>query len=568
MAAVDQFDAHFAAPEKDDIDQRLIAINDRRWYTSLERHPSLGKIIRIGPDTPGSRKRKLNDYVSDVSLFDLKKRLLAPATRYFSKPTELQSSLVPVLAGYQDLLYGARTPQNAKALRSLTALHAINHVFKTRDRVIENNAKASDLNNESGSQRDLRDQGFTRPKVLILLETRQQCVKWVDAIVALSDSDQQENRKRFQDAFNSDERKFGDDKPDDFLELFEGNGDNDFRIGLKFTRRATKFYAPFYSSDVILASPLGLRRSVKADNPKKADHDFLSSIELCIADQVDAMLMQNWEHVEFAFEHLNRQPQDPHGCDFSRVRQWYLDGHAKHFRQTLVYSAYLTPELNALFNQHMNNVAGKVKIMPEYSGSMLDLDVRVRQTFNRISAKDPALDPDERFKYFTTIMLPAIMRIPQPVQGGIGVVLFIPNYYDFVRVRNYFAGDSATQDLSFGAVSEYDEPSVSQRARSHFFSGKHSILLYTGRAHHFRRLLIRGVKRVYFYGLPENPVFYNELVQGFIGSSLADGNVHQDDAIIKALFSKWEGMALERIVGTSRAKRMLREGTGDTFDFR
>lgn len=70
-----------------------------------------------------------------------------------------------------------------------------------------------------------------------------------------------------------------------------------FCAGVAILQRSIRLYAPFYSSDILIASPLGLRTIIGADGEKKRDFDFLSSIELLIIDQADIYLMQNWEHV-------------------------------------------------------------------------------------------------------------------------------------------------------------------------------------------------------------------------------------------------------------------------------
>jgi U3 small nucleolar RNA-associated protein 25 len=90
------------------------------------------------------------------------------------------------------------------------------------------------------------------------------------------------------------------DYPIDHLVNFQGNSDDNFRFGIKITRKAWRIVMPPASEqklldcDIIVASPLGMRTAAE----KEGSTDLLSSLEIVVADGLDVMQMQNWDHVQ------------------------------------------------------------------------------------------------------------------------------------------------------------------------------------------------------------------------------------------------------------------------------
>ena len=75
------------------------------------------------------------------------------------------------------------------------------------------------------------------------------------------------NRKRFYEEFGGEQaaESSREAAPEDFQRMFAGNIDDCFRIGVSLMRKAVKLYSEFYSSDIIIASPLGLRMIIGSE---------------------------------------------------------------------------------------------------------------------------------------------------------------------------------------------------------------------------------------------------------------------------------------------------------------
>ena len=80
---------------------------------------------------------------------------------------------------------------------------------------------------------------------------------------------------------------------------------------------------------------------------------------------------------------------------------------AKYVRQTILLSRFETPEIRALFNHHLHNLAGKVRLdapAAGYNGVLDRVRPGVRQIFERLDgekAKEAVSELDERFDWFT-----------------------------------------------------------------------------------------------------------------------------------------------------------------------
>ncbi|XP_027332408.1 U3 small nucleolar RNA-associated protein 25 [Abrus precatorius] len=495
-------------------------------------------------------KAKLHEHWMDVYKTSGGKDINSPKQKIFFS----------LCSSYRDILCCNKRPFYLKGLEDTGIMdaylmHSLNHVFRTRDCVKKNDAKLTRLEEVADVDR-FRDQGFTRPKVLILLPLASIVYRVVKRLVQLTPSAYKvsvEHMDRFSAKFGSEEHKDDTEngqesenakhrssKATDFQMLFGGNNEDDFMIGIKFTRKTIKLFSDFHTSDIIVASALSLVNKIEeAGSNKEKDVDFLSSIEVLIIDHADVIAMQNWSHVHTVIEHLNRLPSKQPGTDVMRIRPWYLDDHARFYRQTIILGFYSNPDINASFNHQCLNYEGKVKLLCEYKGVLHKVLPEIRQIYERFIVDSIVEADDARFDYFVKKVFP---RIKDSDQGGI--MLFMNSYFEFIRIRNFLK----SQNASFCLLGEYTTQSDISRSRLWFYEGKRKIMLYTERSHFYHRYKIRGVQNLIVYSLPERKEFYPEIV------NMLDGS---DNMTCTVLFSSLDKLRLERIVGTTPAKRMV-----------
>jgi len=560
----DPFAAHFETELEPEL---VTSLNEKnRWKVSDSTFPELGnlQVQNLNYEPQKAEVKTLMVLEPESKLLQVQKKLMSaqPVLRQLHElhlkqkllaniPEELtpyQSEVLSVLSSYKDLLYTERTNAKGEELRMAYTIHALNHILKTRTKILNNNAK-HDAREESDEK--LRDQGFTRPKILIIVPFKESCRKIVEMMISLLFPNQKggvANRKRFNEDYAKIEtaRK---DKPDDYYDTFQGNIDDSFKLGIGVTKKTLKLYTDFYSSDIIISSPLGLRMITGVEGEdKKTDTDFLSSIELLVVDQAEVVMMQNWDHVATVMNQMHSQPKDSHGVDYSRVRLWSLDGQAKFYRQTVLLSGIPAPEINNIWNKSCVNYMGKVKVMNEVVGEMGRVVCDTPVVWHRVDCAGVKESLEERFKYFTEKIMPQFKRDAMD-----HTLVFVPSYFDFVKVRNWFK----FSDFDYSEVSEYTRDKKIAQARDEFYHNEKHFLLYTERSHFYRRFRLKGIRHLIFYQPPTFGWMYSELCNLLLPTYQNPRGGSENNMSITVIYTKYDLHRLSLCVGSETSSTML-----------
>ena len=582
--------------------------------------------------TPKSLEQKLKYH-------NVKKRVQERVLAMEDDMTPVDVSLLDSMLKYETFNLQYMGDEDMKSrYQDYYLLHVLNHLMKTRDRVLNNNEKKYSYEKKmrEGSidkdeeEPEFRDQGYTRPKVLILLPSRNFAYRVITKLISVFQMDNVENKRKFKQQFYDDSKirdRVYQARDKDFEEFFDGNTNDMFVLGMKYTRKTLKLYSPLEHSDIIVASPIGLmklydkigngggdsnKRDAKGNLKAKGKQDgmknnFLSSIEITILDKAEGMMMQNWDNVTTILnKHLNQTPKDFMDVDFSRVRMWAINGQSEYVTQLMTFAKFNTPEMTAVVKRSKNLLAGcstyiameNTSVVDKTNYSMYQMGVinrqeRLKQVFTRFDVDMSIItqEPDKRLEFFKNVILPQILN---KSSYKYGTLIYIPSYFDYLRLKKYLKESSG---VSFVAIDEYSSNSQITRSRALFQnrSNHAKVMLYTERLHFYKRFEIKGVRNVVFYQLPSDPDFYTQVL-GFIAAEKIrvaaensklqlknaakdaedDSEAEEEDqeedvdmglCMVRAVYSRLDAMRCAPIVGHEQVGTLM-AGDNEVTEFR
>ncbi|CAF0735026.1 unnamed protein product [Didymodactylos carnosus] len=521
-----------------------------------------------------------------IESYSIKKSLLKNIYNSGRTLTNLQLEYFNLIQQYNDVYYPNRTIDNGEQFRFITCLHLLNHIKKSRQRILQHNQRLKD-----NPELEYQDQGYSRTKILIIVPFRESVRRIVQCFedILIGEDDDEKNkiqlthRKRFKNDYGTgDEQTTTRTKPkfqrssDEYDEIFSGNTDDHFRLGLCVTRKSLKFYTKAYQSDILIVSPVGLRTMLEKRRGKKRKRDdenedeteddidnataFLSSIECVFCDQLDVLYMQNFDHLLYIFENLNIQPKKPTSIDFSRIRAWTLNNWSKYYRQIIVLSSFTSPFFLNLFHRFSTNYQGQCIFKPKFplNGYICQQTLtNAPQLFQRIQLNTMITDktiPEQRWQYFIDTVLPRYDTMMYD-----HTLIYLSSYFDFVRLRNYMK-DEKHRQFNFATLSEYSTKKEILLNRNMFFHRQIRFLLITERFHFYYRYRIRGCKHILFYELPSYGQFYNEIAHFLTLSTTSKNKIDYaatTTPTCTTLYTKQDALKLAYVLGQKRTTELL-----------
>lgn len=231
----------------------------------------------------------------------------------------------------------------------------------------------SNTTDEAGNSvyEQLKDQGYTFPRALILVPYKKHARLIVDEIMQILKGGKwkgAKNKKKFKEEYS------------------EADSMNDcFRIGISFNyfENKIKFYEKFEDADLIIASPLGVKLTKnQEENKQEKIYDFLSSIEILLVDFAEVFTFQNISHLEEVLQVVNQMPKsNANIVDINRIKDNYKENHAAYLRQSIFVSHFENLEIEMLIKNTCKNAFNGAYFFAEkyqnilYERNAIEMDI-------------------------------------------------------------------------------------------------------------------------------------------------------------------------------------------------
>ena len=381
-----------------------------------------------------------------------------------------------------------------------------NQDFITYHKEIKKNYENSDNKDNI----NIKDQGFTSPKVLILVPYKIHAKIIMEQLVKLFSNDNWKgitNKKKFMDEYSE----------------FDSM-DDCFRLGIQisFFENKMKLYTPFDESDIIIASPLGLKLAKPSDNDKSFKnskvYDFLSSIEIFLMDFSEVFIYQNLEHLNEILSFLNKQPKNNQNIvDINRIKENYANNYGEYLRQNIIISQFKCIDIDVAINDICKNINGKILLEGPYENQINLIKNEFAEKYNTLNSSNYEIryefkilrdfkgeeDFQEKFNYFTKNLWQNLYESFEK-----HTIIFVSSTFDYMILKSFFKKKS--KSVCF--ISEDTDKRDWQRNRLFFEQGKYKFLLYDERAHVYKKINLKFAKNIFFYSLPEDPKIFNEMI--------------------------------------------------------
>lgn len=122
-----------------------------------------------------------------------------------------QEEFLSALSSGKDLLYTEETTKNLGQLQNIYTLHAITLLLAKRKEILKHSEKIAKATADGKEPPVCKDQGFSRPSILIVLPMRHSAYLVIESILTLCLRDKIENKTRFLEDFAPTPEELDDD---------------------------------------------------------------------------------------------------------------------------------------------------------------------------------------------------------------------------------------------------------------------------------------------------------------------------------------------------------------------